>query len=56
MSFFARPTVVGAILFGCFAVIIPRIFLPFFRPKPSHHVDDREYSYLINANSIIDPL
>jgi hypothetical protein len=40
MSFFTRPSVVCAIIFGCFAVLIPRIFLPYFRPKPSHHVED----------------
>jgi hypothetical protein len=43
MSLFARPSVVCAIIFGCFAVLIPRIFLPLLRSKSSHHIDDREY-------------
>ena len=49
MSLFTRPSVVFAIVFGCFAVLIPRIFLPLFRskPTPSHHIDDRKYYFLI---------
>ncbi|UJR10403.1 hypothetical protein I4U23_014606 [Adineta vaga] len=35
MSFLTRPSVVFAIVFGCFAVLIPRIFIPLFRTKPS---------------------
>jgi len=44
MSLLTRPSVVFAIVFGCFAVLIPRVFLPLFRTKPqtpSHNFDDR---------------
>ncbi|UJR35556.1 hypothetical protein I4U23_028309 [Adineta vaga] len=40
MSLLARPSVVFAIVFGCFAVLIPRVFLPLFRSRqsaPVHH-------------------
>ncbi|CAF0847975.1 unnamed protein product [Adineta ricciae] len=43
MSLLARPSVIFAIVFGCFAVLIPRIFLPLLRSKPStpvHNFDD----------------
>lgn len=45
MSLLSRPSVVFAIVFACFAVLIPRVFLPLFRTKPAtpaNHVDDRE--------------
>jgi hypothetical protein len=45
MSLLTRPGVVFAIVFGCFAVLIPRIFLPLFRskpPVPSPNFDDRK--------------
>lgn len=35
MSMLARPSVVFAIVFGCFAVLIPRVFVPLFRPRQS---------------------
>ncbi|CAF3314969.1 unnamed protein product [Rotaria socialis] len=35
MSLLTRPSVVFAIVFGCFAVLVPRIFLPLFRSKPA---------------------
>jgi len=44
MSLLSRPTVVFAIVVGCFAVLIPRVFLPFFRSKPttsSQHFDEQ---------------
>ncbi|CAF3389619.1 unnamed protein product [Rotaria sp. Silwood1] len=45
MSLLTRPSVVFAIVFGCFAVLVPRVFLPLFRSKPSvspsHNVDER---------------
>jgi len=43
MSILTRPSVVLAIVFGCFAVLIPRVFLPLFRTKtsvPSHNYDN----------------
>jgi hypothetical protein len=46
MSVLTRPSVVFAIVFACFAVLIPKVFLPLFRPKPptpSHHFDDRRF-------------
>jgi hypothetical protein len=51
MSLFTRPSIVCAIIFGCFAVLIPRVFLPFFRPRPSHNIDDREY-FFFNYNKL----
>jgi hypothetical protein len=48
MSLFARPSVTFAIVFGCFAVLVPRVFLPYFRPRaspPPHHIDDRQYYF-----------
>ncbi len=51
MSILTRPTVVFAIVFACFAVLIPRIFLPLFRTKtsaPSNNFDDRKL--LLNGN------
>ena len=48
MSILTRPTVVFAIVFACFAVLIPRIFLPLFRTKPSvpsNNFDDRKLSF-----------
>jgi len=50
MSLLTRPSVVFAIVFGCFAVLIPRIFLPLFRSKPSvpsPNFDDRKAYFLI---------
>lgn len=40
MSLFARPSITLAIVFGCFVVLIPRILLPYFRPRAVHHTDD----------------
>lgn len=50
MSLFARPSIAFAIVFGCFAVLVPRVFLPLFRPKPSppsRHIDDRKYHFYL---------
>jgi len=52
MSLFARPTVTLAIVFGCFVVLIPRILLPYFRPRPVYRTDDRMYSHFSTINSI----
>lgn len=44
MSLLTRPSVIFAIVFGCFAVLVPRIFLPLIRskpPVPTHNYDDR---------------
>ncbi len=52
MSILSRPTVVFAIVFACFAVLIPRIFLPLFRTKPSapsNQFDDRKLFFKKNA-------
>jgi hypothetical protein len=47
MSLLSRPSVVFGIVIGCFAVLIPRVFIPIFRSKPSslpsHNIDDRKY-------------
>ncbi|CAF1359304.1 unnamed protein product [Adineta steineri] len=43
MSFLTRPSVAFAIVFGCFAVLVPRIFLPLLRSQssvPSHNMND----------------
>ncbi|CAF3386568.1 unnamed protein product [Rotaria sp. Silwood1] len=43
MSLFARPNIFVAIIFGCFAVLIPRFFLPLFRSRSlssTAHIDD----------------
>jgi hypothetical protein len=42
MSLLSRPSVVFGIVIGCFAVLIPRVFIPIFRSKPSHNIDDRK--------------
>jgi hypothetical protein len=46
MSILARPSVVFAIVFACFAVLIPKVFLPIFRSKPTapshNNFDDRK--------------
>lgn len=52
MSILARPSVVFAIVFGCFAVLLPRIFIPLFRSKPAtpaHNFDDRECSLAVKV-------
>ena len=54
MSFLARPTVVFAIVFGCFAVLIPRVFLPIFRSKSSTtapNYDDRKLRFPLSPIS-----
>jgi hypothetical protein len=56
MSLLARPTVVFAIVFGCFAVLIPRVFLPLFRSKSSAsnpNMDDRMLLVLVCSSSSI---
>ncbi|CAF4217398.1 unnamed protein product [Rotaria socialis] len=43
MSLFARSNILWAILFGCCAVLIPRIILPLFRPRspsPNPHMNE----------------
>ncbi|CAM4806439.1 unnamed protein product [Rotaria magnacalcarata] len=43
MSLFARPNILLAVLFGCCAVLIPRIILPLFRPRspsPNPHMNE----------------
>ncbi len=56
MSILTRPTVVFAIVFACFAVLIPRIFLPLFRTKtsgPGNNFDDRKLLLLLlNGNAL----
>lgn len=50
MSILTRPSVVFAIVFCCFAVLIPRVFLPLFRSKPAvptHNYDERMFIYLL---------
>lgn len=43
MSLLTRPSVVFAIVVACFAVLIPRVFLPLFRTKPpATQLDDRK--------------
>ena len=52
MSMLTRPSVVFAIVFGCFAVLIPRVFVPLFRPRqsaPVHQQHDRK-SFPINRS------
>ena len=43
MSFLIRPTVVFAIIFGCFAALIPRILFPLFRSKSSSSPSTNSY-------------
>jgi hypothetical protein len=57
MSILARPTVVFAIVFCCFAVLVPRVFLPLFRSKtstPSQNID--ESKLFSNCNKLINAL
>lgn len=56
MSLLTRPSVVFAIVFGCFAILIPRIFVPLFRSKPaqtpSYDFDERKFIYFIRLRNI----
>ena len=50
MSILSRPSVVFAIVIGCFAVLVPKVFLPLLRGKPStvdHQVNDRMYLFCL---------
>ncbi|CAF1326549.1 unnamed protein product [Adineta steineri] len=61
MSLLTRPSVVFAIVFGCFAVLVPRVFIPLFRSKPStpaNQVDDhfRRPPMIMSRNENSDPV
>ncbi|CAF0865644.1 unnamed protein product [Adineta ricciae] len=45
-----RPSVVFAIVFGCFAVLIPRVFVPLFRPRQSAPVH-QQYEHFRRQSS-----